>query len=135
MDDVLRALVLVAPATVAVIETFRLCPLVRLAHDLLAQMRKSTRVVMARGISEHWKERVLPAYAAVMLRTSLMLGGWIVALLGIFAIALQLTGSAIFGRFDALIALARVDYALYAMVVAVVYLGLKHGLKRVAGYA
>jgi hypothetical protein len=131
MGDVLRGLLVIAPATIIVVEVFRLCPVVRLAHGLLEQMRKSAHVVAAGSISEHWKERVLPAYAAAMLRTSLLLGGWLLALLAIFAAALQVTGSVLQGGFDALAALERVDYALSAMAVTVVYLV----LKRASGHA
>lgn len=131
MDDVLRGLLLVAPATVAVVEAFRLCPLLRLAHSLLDQVRKSMHVVAASGISEHWKELVLPAYAATMMRTSLLLGGWLLVLLAVFAMALQMTGSVLFDGFNALQALERVDYGLYAVGIAALYLA----LRRAAGYA
>lgn len=44
--------------------------------------RRAVRIVFARSISDHWKERALAAYARTTFLTSIRLAGLLLALLG-----------------------------------------------------
>lgn len=67
---ILFASLLVLPA----IEFFLRLPFLMHIRSTLAVARKSTGVIMARHVSDHWKERVLLRYARDMALHSVILG-------------------------------------------------------------
>jgi hypothetical protein len=118
MVEILEGLLIVAPATILVVEFFLACPLLRLVRAMSEQTRKAVRVLGMARVSDHWKEKVLPVYALATMKTSLLLGGWILLLLGVFTVALHVSGQLWSAEFDGMKALQRVDYMLYAVLVA-----------------
>lgn len=47
-------------------------PLMQQVHGLNAASRKSFATIASKRISDHWKERVLPAYSGRMARSSIL---------------------------------------------------------------
>lgn len=64
-------LVLLAVAAVIVSEAMLRLPLLATLGTLADVSRKSARLLASKRISDHWKERVLPAYSLRMARSSL----------------------------------------------------------------
>lgn len=62
--------VLLLVAAVAVSELMLRLPLLRMARSLVTVSQKSMRLLQSKRISDHWKERILPAYSARMARAS-----------------------------------------------------------------
>jgi hypothetical protein len=56
-------------------EIFVHLPITRAVALTLASGTQAGRIILSRGISDHWKEKVMPAYALRMGRQSLMLTG------------------------------------------------------------
>jgi hypothetical protein len=61
---------LIALAAVAASEAMLRLPLIAQARAVISVSRRSMHVLSARSISDHWKERVLPAYALRMAKGS-----------------------------------------------------------------
>jgi hypothetical protein len=63
---------LVTLAAVLAAEAFARLPLFRRFRGIVDVSRKSARVLSSRRISDHWKERVLPAYSLRLGRDSVV---------------------------------------------------------------
>ncbi|PWE32979.1 hypothetical protein DDZ14_07770 [Maritimibacter sp. 55A14] len=81
--------VLTIVITVLLVELLLRLPLLAEARAVAATARRAAHVVGARGISDHWKEKAVPAYAGRMLRASLMLLVWL-GLIGLAGTVLTL---------------------------------------------
>ncbi len=55
---------LVAVATIAVVEAFLFLPFVERVRRLWSSYSKAVRTISSKRISDHWKEKVLVVYAA-----------------------------------------------------------------------
>jgi hypothetical protein len=64
--------VLLGAAAVAASELIVRLPVLPQAQGLSAATRKSLATISSKRISDHWKERALPAYSARMMRCSLL---------------------------------------------------------------
>ena len=71
--------VVVAIGTVLAVEIALRSPLLRALRRLKVLSRKAGSVVLSQRISDHWKERVLPAYAGRIMSASLGMFLWLVA--------------------------------------------------------
>lgn len=110
------------PVVVLVVEVALASPLARLIQTLAVKGRKSARLLRNRRVSDHWKERILPAYALTMLQASLLILAWLTFLSVIFALGLYI-GAWVFAEdFEGLLVLQRADYVLSSFLVAVAYL-------------
>ncbi|MGR3762394.1 hypothetical protein ACUXV3_20010 (plasmid) [Roseobacteraceae bacterium NS-SX3] len=78
----------VALITICLTELFLRLPLVAAARSVLDTSRRAARVMRARAISDHWKEKAVQAYAGLMLKAGLRL------LAGLGAVALAGAGLA-----------------------------------------
>ncbi|MEM6823831.1 MAG: hypothetical protein AAF566_01860 [Pseudomonadota bacterium] len=88
------ALAAIAVATIAACEIALRSPLVRSLGQLTGTSRKAASVVSSGRVSDHWKERVLPAYALRIFSSSLWLLGCLLALAAPVVVAASLlTGS------------------------------------------
>ncbi len=84
----------IAAATILACEIALRLPLGRLVATLNASSRRAVEVVGARAISDHWKERVLPAYAFRILKASIGVFLCLLAIaLPVVAIVALVTGS------------------------------------------
>lgn len=72
-------LLAVVVATVLACEVALRSPLVRLLGTLTRTSRKAAAVIASRRISDHWKERALPALAWRLMKASVGLLLWLVA--------------------------------------------------------
>lgn len=65
--------------TIAAIEVFLRLPVRRLTVQLIAPLKKTTKVITSHAISDHWKEKVLPIYAGKIafasLKIAIVIGG------------------------------------------------------------
>ncbi len=61
--------------TVILVELFLRLPLISTARGIGNTARKAARALSARGVSDHWKEKVSQAYAGKMARATLILAG------------------------------------------------------------
>ncbi len=68
------------------VEIFLRLPIARSTAVMAQGGMHAGRIILSSRISEHWKEKVMPAYAARMARQTLMLA----CLFGVFAAALGL---------------------------------------------
>lgn len=71
---------------VGFVETFVRAGTPRRLHDLLRLSRQASAVLRSSRISDHWKERAIPAYSLAMLRTTAVATAQLVAALAAFAI-------------------------------------------------
>ena len=53
--------------TIAVVEVFLRLPFITFVKDQALMTRKITKVISSGRISDHWKEKILPAYSGRML--------------------------------------------------------------------
>ncbi len=110
------------PVVVLVVEVALASPLARLIQTLAEKGKKSSRLLRNRRVSDHWKEKILPAYALTMLQASLLILAWLTFLSVIFALGLYI-GAWVFAEdFEGLLVLQRADYVLSSFLVAVAYL-------------
>jgi hypothetical protein len=70
--------VLLAAGTVLAAELFLRLPIVATARRLLGTARKAQRTIRSPRVSDHWKEKVLLAYAGRLFVSSLVICGLIV---------------------------------------------------------
>ena len=131
MKSLLEGLLVVTPATILVVDLFLVCPILNLVRALSEQTKKSMRVLRSTRVSEHWKEKVLPRYAARTMKTSLLLGGWLLLLLGVFTAVLHASGTLWIRDFSGVRAVRSVDYMLYTVLVAFAYISLRRVVRRV----
>lgn len=116
--------------TIMVVEVVLASPLVSLLGTLAAQSRKSMRLLGNRRVSDHWKERVLPIYAIIILRLSLLSLMWMICVFIIFAFGLY-AGAWLFAEnFEGFGVLQRTDYMLASFLIAIVYLSARRRLLR-----
>ncbi len=86
----------------ALVEAAARLPLQKPLHDYLAVSRRAVATLRSRRISEHWKERILPAYARRMLRASVGVG-LLLALILAIAAGLIILLNAVSGSFGAFV--------------------------------
>ena len=115
-------IVAVALATALAIEAALRLVLGGTVREMARAASKSLRVLRASAISDHWKERVLRRYSAVLLWASVRLFAVIAVVVGLYAAVLTAAGLLLVPAFDPLDALLRPDYAVLAVVVAALYL-------------
>lgn len=116
--------------TIMVVEVVLASPLVSLLGMLVAQSRKSMRLLGNRHVSDHWKEQVLPIYAIIILRLSLLSLMWMICVFITFAFGLY-AGAWLFAEnFEGFGALQRTDYMLASFLIAIVYLSARRRLLR-----
>jgi hypothetical protein len=70
--------VLLVAGTVLAVELFLRLPIVATARRLLGTARKAQRTIRSPRVSDHWKEKVLLAYAGRLFVSSLVVCGLIV---------------------------------------------------------
>ena len=83
LPSLLPAIVL---SGVAAVELFFRLPFLAQIEAINGGAMKALDVVRSRRISDHWKERVLPAYAGRILRASLLLGVLLASCAALFAL-------------------------------------------------
>jgi hypothetical protein len=66
-------------------------PIAQSAAQTLGSCAQARRVILSRGISDHWKEKVMPAYALRMGRQSLVLTFYFAILVAVTAAVLWIT--------------------------------------------
>lgn len=119
-------------ATILTVEAVLASPLLSLIRTLAAQSAKSMRLVSNERVSDHWKQRALPAYAFKILNASLQTLMWLGIFFGIFSLGLYAGGWVFAEHFEGFSALERIDYMLASLVIALGYLParrliLRHG--------
>lgn len=88
------SLLAVGAATVVACEIALRTPLLRTLNSLSGSARKAASLLKSKRISDHWKERMLPAYARRILSASLLLFACLVAIAAPVVLAAMLvTGS------------------------------------------
>lgn len=78
---------LAAALAVILVEILAALPLLPEAGRLLATVTKVQRTIASPRISDHWKEKVLVAYAGTMLRKSLTIFALMLCMAGAVALA------------------------------------------------
>lgn len=126
MSEVIRETIegslIVAPATIVVVHTFLLLPFLSVLRSIQCNSHKSIHLITSSAISDHWKEKILPVYAGAIATNSLILGGLLVLLVTAYGAVLYATGKLWNTNFDFLATLQRIDYMVYAIVIATLYL-------------
>ena len=118
---------LVALAAVLASEAMLRLPLVAQARGVIDVSGRSMHVLRSKRISDHWKERVLPAYSARMAKGSVgFLLSLVAALVPVALIGLALPG----GLAAWLHELLRLPVILALCAVSVGYIWLRHRLVR-----
>jgi hypothetical protein len=118
---------LVALASIGFVEVLLRLPFRGLLFQLKMVVIKVRRVVLSPRISDHWKEKVLLAYAFAMLKTSVLLFGCLI--LGTFPLAAAvLVGRSLSVDVPGL--LSSWLGVLFATLVAVGYVKVRHGFAR-----
>lgn len=134
MSDMIRETIegglIVTPATLVAAHIFFWLPFLSASHAIQRNSRKSIHLMTSSAISDHWKEKILPVYAASIAANSLILGGLLILVAAAYGAVLYATGKLWNTHFDFFASLQRVDYAVYAIVIATLYLFARKRLKR-----
>ena len=118
----IESILVSTPAVVVAVEVAHALPIPNLVRNLVTRGRKSLHLLRSDRISDHWKERVLPAYATTMLKASLLIAALMIFLFLLFAIGL-VVGARIFSvEFEWTSVLHRTDYLVSSFLIASVYL-------------
>jgi hypothetical protein len=120
--------VLLVLGTVAAVEAFLRLPVMETVHGLLGTMNKVQRTIRSPRISDHWKERILLAYAARLFSASLRVFGLI--LLAILPLMLLSAFGAWVG-IDLINRLTQLQGILVSVIVAGGYVYLRRRLRDV----
>lgn len=120
--EALEGSLIVAPATIVAVHIFLLLPFFSVLHGLQRASHKSIHLITSSAISDHWKEKILPAYAGAIAKNALILGGLLVLLVTAYGAVLYGTGKLWSINFDFLASLQRIDYMVYAIIIATLYL-------------
>lgn len=75
-------------ATIAFVEMFARLRILDRATVPAELAQRSFRIIRAERISDHWKERVLPAYSLRMMLATLQLSGFLIIAFSPFLVAL-----------------------------------------------
>ena len=105
-------------ATLAVAELFLRLPIIKTVRQSMALASKSSKLIQAEKISDHWKERALPAYSGAMFLNTLQLCGLLLAAFSPVAVAVvvaQFLGAPLAAL------LVSITGILASLVVAIVY--------------
>lgn len=121
MHELFILALVAAPASIVLVECVLRLPVIPTLWGLPTTISKAMKVMTSSKVSDHWKELVLRSYAFAILRLSLAL--LLMFLIGLiaFAVTLQAVGMAIHGSFDARAAILRIDVAIVATIIAVIY--------------
>ena len=84
----MTAYILLVVATLAVAELFLRLPIIKTVRQSMALAAKSTKLIQAEKVSDHWKERALPAYSGAMFLKTLQLCGYLLAAFSPVAVAI-----------------------------------------------
>jgi len=128
--DAIEGSLIVAPATIVAAHIFLLLPFSSVLQRLQRNARKSIHLMTASAISDHWKEKSLPVYAGAIAMNALTLGGLLILLATTYGAALYATGKLWDTNFDFAASLQRIDFMVYAIVIATLYLFARKRLKR-----
>lgn len=121
MGNLVGSFIVASLSVILVMEVALRSPLIRLVRALLNRSGKALRLIGNAKVSDHWKERILPSYALAMLRASLLILLWLIALASLFFACLYLGARGLDGEFEGVHSLQRADYVLSGLVVATVY--------------
>lgn len=66
-------------------------PLAGTAQAIIHTSRRAVSVLGSQRISEHWKERAVPAYSLKLFQKSILLGCYLLIAIATFAVAFSLT--------------------------------------------
>lgn len=78
--------ILIGILTAILVEIFLQLPLIETARGIGITARKAVRILRARGVSDHWKEKASQAYAGKMMRATLVLAGGLGVIIAIAVI-------------------------------------------------
>jgi len=98
-----QALPSIVVSVVLFVEALLRSRLLAHAGDIARYSARALEVIRATRVSDHWKERVLPAYSARLLRASLMSGGWLVIIGALAAAGYIAVGLVFFADFQAVL--------------------------------
>ena len=121
MPDQLAGWVATAVAAVAVVELFMAVPLLSTARAMSSSLHKSLNVLRAPGISDHWKEKALRAYAFSSMGSSLALLAMFIGLFIVCGLAFHFTGSLLQPGFDSAAAALELRYVAGMIVMSALY--------------
>lgn len=93
--------------------------------------RKSVAIVKSANISDHWKQKILPAYALDMFGRSLWVLFLLIVVASVFVMGLYCGGWLFADKFEGFLVLERTDYQLSSFVIAMAYLLCRRSLARV----
>ncbi len=80
----LRNSLCAVPAAITAVELFILLPFRERAQAIIDKTSKSTKIMKSRKISDHWKEKAIRSYSVQIMAASLVLAGYLLAVLAVF---------------------------------------------------
>jgi len=101
MGETLLALAPITVSVVIFVEAVLRSPIRSKASEIIRYSHLALRVIRAKRISDHWKERVLPTYSGRLLRASLLSGGWLIVIAALAAVGYIAVGTLFFRDFQA----------------------------------
>lgn len=108
--------------SVIVIELFFYLPFMASVNGILLQAKKSKNVILSAKISDHWKEKILPVYAARMMKYSLITGGLMMVIFSPILISILLSRY-LQSDFDAF--LLSLEGGIYITLAALIYVSIR----------
>ena len=117
LTDILYTSLATVPGVVVFVELFRLMPVTRCLKKLAEDSGKALAIVRSPNISDHWKEKALPAYSGKILLSSLLFSLYISILALAFFAVFLLIGMVIFRDISEVVALS---YSISTLVTALV---------------
>jgi hypothetical protein len=119
------------PVVILIVEVARASPLARWIHTLVLKGKKTLYVLNNKRISDHWKERVLLAYAITIFQTSVCIFILLLLLLLVFTLGINLGASLVSADSKGIVVLEHSLYMIASFLVALLYLPARNYLSHV----
>jgi len=113
--------------TLVAVEAFLRTPFKRALTDLAVASKKSASVISSKSISDHWKEKVLPRYAAQIFKNSIYLFLCLLAI--VIPVAIGHFASILFSE-NLLHAISTWQGVGLSVLVACIYVGVRNALQK-----
>jgi len=131
--DLAMPAALVAAPCIAFIETFRALPFGAELTRIKTVAMKSFAVIGSSSISDHWKERVVPRYSLLLIRSTFLLGFYLLLCVTVFAVSYLAVCSLLsYDLEQSLPLLVKAETQVSALLVSLLYFALRSGVSRIS---
>jgi hypothetical protein len=122
MPEFTKSFLVSLPVVILVVEVALASPLSRWIQTLLLKGGKTVHLLQSKRISDHWKERVLLAYAFTIFQTSMLIFALSFALIFDFLLGMNMGASVFSQQYEQIVVFEHSGYVVSSFLAAIVYL-------------